>query len=522
MCTEQKILTGLLERRAVEAAIRELAEISDPAQLAERAGSIAGHGSTALSALIAALDTSDAQLRGGLGAALVALRLPREQVVGALRGAARGQDRSAQARLSALTILERFFDEPPDEALLAGLQSSEQVALQSLAELVHAMGQDPLAILEYLVQLGEQPPEVPPMLVQAIPAAPFSPHLITLLRMFAQDPDARLAEGALEQLGRLRVPAAARALAALAETLPPAQAQGAARGVRKLRLSGIAPGDAGEVSDAPWYVSGRSWRVLMSSVDGNGAQLVWFVGGAPDGEHAMLVNIVLDDARGLINAAGSFNLTAAELPPVKPVGSLFHFAVGEQAVPLLLLEAPFEVGRRAVQAALAVNWASGTPPPLAYRLFNLPIWLAAPSDDQPLPEAGDVAAGGEAVEPQATAGLWDHPAFWGWVVPVADDLSLVAARGSADRAALVTRLAQGRFTPGIVANYQRRLRRMAEWLALAGDAAEAALAHAAAEQLGVERPEASPFLRRLIEIGLQAGALARRQRVGRGDGAAGA
>jgi hypothetical protein len=514
MCAETKILTGLLERRALDAAIKELADISDPVQAAERADFIAGHGYAALAALISALDTGDAQLRGGLGQ--VAVRLPREQTVAALRGAARAQDRPPQARLTALTILERFFDEQPDPAVLVGLQTWEEMALQSLAELAGAMAQDPLAILEYLTQLSEQPPEVPHMILQAVPAAPPSAALMTLLRMLAQDPNARLAEAALEQLGRLRLPAAARGLAALAESAPPAAAALAARGLRKLRLSGVRPDDDSSADDAPWYAPGRSWRALISPVDGSGAQLVWFVGQAPADTHALVLNVVIDEARGLIHASGAPDLALSELPPAGPTGSLYHLAMGQQAAPLLLLEAPLEAGCRALRAALALNWSTGTPTPLAYRLLSLPVWLAAPAEGAaPAEAAAASAAPADPVEPAATGRLLDHPVFWGWALPVEDELSLAKQHNAdGDRVELVTRLARNRFTPGLVAAYRQRLGRMAEWLAVAGDAQAAALARAAAGQLAAAPPEESPFLRRLIEIGLQVVERSRRPRKG--------
>ncbi len=508
MCADSKILTGLLERRALEAAIGELAEISDPALLAERAASIAQQGNAALPALLAALDTDDPQLRGGLGQ--VAVHLPREQVVAALRGAARAQDSSPQARLTALTILERFFDEPPDEAVLAGLQNSDEIALGSLGELVRAMTQDPMAILEYLAQLAAQPPDVQRMILSAVPVAPSSPHLITLLRMLAQDSDPRLASDALEQLGRIRTPGAARALTALAATLPPSLAPLATRGVRKLRLSGALPtGD--DVADRPWVVPDRRWRVLMSPVDGAGAQFLWFIGHTPEEEQAVVLSVVTEDAHGLTSASGSLNIGLAELPSARPVGNLHHLAVGRRSIPLLLLEAPIEAGRRALQGALERNWESGAPTPLAYRLLNLPIWLAessgaaAPYMAEPSRETADEADGAGAVDSQDTAGLLDHPAFWGWAWPPDDESIRVAGRGAdAERSALVTRLVQSRFTPAIVSSYQRRLRRMAEWLALTGDAPAAALARMAGDQSAVLRPEDAPFFRRLVDIGLQA------------------
>lgn len=521
MCAESKILTGLLERRALESAIGELAAISDPGRLAEQAESIAQQGAPALAALIAALDTADPQLRGGLGQ--VALRLPREQVVAALRSAAHAHDRSLQARLSALTVLERFFDEQPDEALLASLQSSDEIALRSLSELVTAMTQDPLSILEYLVQLGQQPPEVQRMILQAIPAAPVSSHLVTLLRMFAQDPDPRLASDALEQLGRIRKPSAVRALTGLAATLPPPLATMATRGVRKLRMSGIALTDD-DATDAPWYMPALRWRVLMSPVDGIGAQLLWFVGHAPADEQALVVSVMLEDARGLTNASASLDVPSADLPPARPTGHLHHLAVGQPSIPLLLLEAPFETGRRALRAALAVNWESNTPTPLAYRLSSLPIWLAEPDEDGTL----SGAAPNELTGVGDTADLLNHPAFWGWVWPVEDrphpvtdsgetaassvePLSRAGGSAGDERAELVKRLVRSQFSPGVVASYRRRLARMVDWLALAGETSAAALAQAASDELGAGRPEESSFLCRLVDIGLQASKLAQRR-----------
>ena len=503
MCADSKILTGLLERRALEAAIGELAEISDPARLAEHAASIARQGNAALPALLAALDTDDPQLRGGLGQ--VAVHLPREQVVAALRGAARAQDRSPQARLTALTILERFFDEPPDEAVLAGLQSSDEIALGSLGELVRAMTQDPMAILEYVAQLAAQPADVQRMILNAVPAAPPSPHLITLLRMFAQDPDPRLANDALDQLGRIRTPGAARALTALAATLPPSLATLATRGVRKLRLSGALPtGD--DATDEPWFVPERRWRVLLSPVDGAGAQLLWFIGHTPADEQAVVLSVVIEDAHGLTFASGSLNIGLAELPPARPEGSLHRLAVGQHSVPLMLLEVPIEAGRHALRVALERNWESGAPTPLAYRLLNLPVWLAEPSGGaEPLRETADEADVAGAVDVQDTAGLLDHPVFWGWAWPLEEESVRIAGRGAdADRPALVTRLVKSRFTPAVASSYRRRLQRMAEWLALAGDAPAAALARTAGDQLAVLRPEDAPFCRRLVDIGLQA------------------
>jgi hypothetical protein len=75
MSGDAKVLTGLVERRALEAAFGELAAITSPTLQVDRAQEIAGRGAAALPVLLSLLDTSDPQLRGGLGQ--VAARLPR-------------------------------------------------------------------------------------------------------------------------------------------------------------------------------------------------------------------------------------------------------------------------------------------------------------------------------------------------------------------------------------------------------------------------------------------------------------
>ena len=109
MSGNARVLTGLLERRALEAAFGELAEITETDRQAQQAAEIARHGDTALPVFVALLDTADPQLRGGLGQ--VARQLDRNQIVATLRGVAHSSSSTAQARLTALTILDRFLKE---------------------------------------------------------------------------------------------------------------------------------------------------------------------------------------------------------------------------------------------------------------------------------------------------------------------------------------------------------------------------------------------------------------------------
>ncbi|PKO22657.1 MAG: hypothetical protein CVU38_08135 [Chloroflexi bacterium HGW-Chloroflexi-1] len=478
-----------MERRALEAAFGELAEITETDRQAQQAAEIARHGDAALPVLVALLNTADPQLRGGLGQ--VAMQLDRRQVVTTLRGVARSHTSSDQARLTALTILDRFLQEPVDEALLTGLSDSDAVARQSLSELTHAMANDPFSVIEYLNQLAEQPPEVPGMILAALPQMPPDPHLVTLLRMFAQGADPRVARNALDQLSRTRTVEAAVALASLTVTLPPHLAPLAERGLRKLRLSGVPAPTPGAVQ----------WHVLLSPVDGAGAQLAWFVG-TPDGDSpGRLLSILIRDPEGIVACFGSTAMSDAELPPLPAPDHPYTIPQPGDTPPITFLQVPFEVGYQAVQEALAWHWDAGTVPPLEYRLLNPLIWTNGQT-------AGDPGATIEAVAytPYQTAALLDHPAFtsWFWQAPALVDVAqqLGPRHDPAVRAARIAELAGAHFGPAVVASYQRRLHRMSTWLSLAAQPEAAALAAAAAEGLAGGPPETSPFLLRLIGIGL--------------------
>lgn len=502
MSTDAKVLSGLMERRALETAFAELAETSDLEALTHRAQELAQHGAPALKLLIQMLDTDNPQLRGGLGQ--VAKYLDRAQVVPLLKAVAASRTRSDLARLSAITILDRFLGEPVEDALLVGLAAPDQVALHSLRELVQAMAQDPMAIIEYLNQLNAQPPDVPHLLLAALPQMPGDPHLVTLLRVFAQAPDPRLAHDALEQLSRTRAPEAALALDSLRATLPPALASLAERGRRKLRLSGISISSAPSLAGVPWFVSNMRWRVLISPVDGTGAQLLWFIG-EPLGEaFATLISIVIQDPKGIVIASGTLKTPQTALPPARGEGSLHRIAGMQRRAPVMLVEASLEAGRQALREALTQNWASDTPTPLEYRLFNPLIWLAQ-AEEHPEGHLLQTLAAQNATRfgTAADASLLNHPAFFGWFWPTPNRQGLNKDPGS-DRSDAVTRVIRADFGPDIVASYARRLRRMAVWLTFAGEQQTASLAQTAAEQLSTEAPETCLFIRRLVEIGLDA------------------
>src|SRR5450756_210806 len=88
MTSSARVLTGLMERRALETAFAALSETTSLDQLVERAEAIVQRGSAAIPVLLSLLDTADPQLRGGLGH--VAARLDPEQIVPASARSRRG------------------------------------------------------------------------------------------------------------------------------------------------------------------------------------------------------------------------------------------------------------------------------------------------------------------------------------------------------------------------------------------------------------------------------------------------
>ena len=497
MSGNSKVLTGLMERRTLEAAFAALASAANAEEVARQADLIAGHGSPALPVLLARLDTDDPALRGGL--AQVALRLDRELVVAGLRGLASARDRSDRARLSALTILDRYLDEPIDDSLLTGIQDPDGVALRSLNELIAAMADDEAAVIEYLVQLAEQPPEVLGMILDAVPRMPPHPHLVTLLRMIAQGESPSRARTAIEQLGRFRIPEALSALDTLALTLAPTFSALAERGARKLRMSGV------RGAESPMAVAAANWRALISPVDGTGVQVIWFVHRAGGQATGTLLTVVTRDPDGVAACFGSNKVPVDRLPPDQPIGSIYTFSQGEDAPAMQLLESGFDPGRCVVRAALERHWASETLPPLEYRYFNPLLWNARPlAEAVPASEVGSYA-------PAQTAGLLDHPIFAGWFWR--DDAMFAAARRLKSGASIHTRarqigvVAAAHFSTEVVASYRRRLEAMADWLTLAAQPEIAALAQSAAKHISDSTPAESPFIRRLIGIGLDVAAV---------------
>jgi hypothetical protein len=408
---------------------------------------------------------------------------------------ARSRQHSEQARLTALTILDRFLHEPVDEALVGSLSSPEALAQQSLREVLHEMTRNPFSVIEYLNQLAEQPPDVAQMILNAIPSMPASPDLVTLLRMFAQGEDQSLAQIALAQLGRMRTADAALALSCLAATLPLQCAQLAERGLRKLQLSGMPPPSA-------HVGASLAWRALLSPVNGAGYQVIWFIGRSSAREHGTLFSVLTRDPDGIVSSFGSAEVPVDLLPAQRPLGTLHTVAQTPDMPPITFVEVAFDAGRQAVREALALNWQDGKPTPLEYQLLNPLIWSTkfSPPAEFPLIPDGREYTAAEAIK------VLQHPAFanWFWQDPALSEAAHELGREPSleARQAWVTKLANSKFKPQVISSYQRRLRGMARWLMLASQPEMAARAQALADQLGTSEPADSLFVRRMVSLGL--------------------
>lgn len=486
-----KIITTFQNRLEMDAAVRSLGETSGDWELRQAALEIAQrYGDKVLPALLAALDTANPQLRGGLGH--LAKRLDKDAAVAALRAAALNRGLSDQARLTAITILERFLEVAPDDAMYAGMAAPEQLALHSLREVLADAQSDPMVLVEYFRQLEAEPPDVQLTMARAARLLEGAQG-VELLSMFAQGAVQSAALEALQTLGMIADPAAAAALQGITPSLPPELRRQAERALQKLRLRGVAV----PAQDAP----PEEARCLASAVNGEGQQMLWFFLPQADGADGDVLETLISQQQGIVAAAGRRAVEADALPERQAPGALLQGG-GDQP---LLLEAGIDYGRRRLLAALARTWAAEQPTPLPYRLLGPQLWRwTRPAPAAPLPDSA--AAGRE-----DTVKLLQHPALGAWFlqsraiyaraekvltgaeVPTHEAFTQMIAQ------TLQEALDSGDLSPAAL---RANLEAMVEWFTLAGDGPHADLALAAAQTVE-EDPASHPLLLLMSELGLR-------------------
>ena len=508
----QKIITTLHERRQIEADLRDMLTSTSDADLRRRAGQIAALGSQVIPAVIGALvalSKVDDRLLKALGT--VAAYLDRDEIVQALRRVVLEPGYTDQSRVGAMTILERFLDQEPDEELLAGLSNPEEVAISSLEEVLARAEWDPSVLAEFVQRLDRQEPDIVLAVAEALQAVG-DRRAVDLLRMMAQDVRAEIAARALHALASLRIPEAAEALRALIPVTAPDLRPLAERSLRKLQFAGVPL--------QPMSPPDPDWRALIGPVDGLGRRSVWFIRGSRQSRQFKFLNILLSDRAGAVEAAGHGQVPALMLPPWRGPGYLHDIPLSGGSEPsetygtsvLLMLEVSFDLGRRLVLEALDSNRATQIPIAGPLRLFSPWLWDVTGAEALPPRRVPQLGPEDRALS-ETSDWLLDHPAFGTWVlhgeqlIHAAQDLSQRPEGHSqaGHLEAWVTRLAADLFAEPLVAQVlSQRLEAMSEWLLLAGDEPRACLALAAAQRFAGGAPHKHPLIRAMVRRGLEA------------------
>jgi hypothetical protein len=486
-----KIITTFQNRLEMDAAVRSLGETSGDWELRQRAVEIAQrYGDKVLPALVAALDTSNPQLRGGLGH--LAKRLDKDAAVTALRAAALNRGLSDQARLTAITVLERFLEAPVDDAMYAGMAAPEQLALRSLQEVLTDAQTDHMVLIEYFRQLGQEPPDVQLTMVKAARLLEGAQG-VELLSMFAQEPARPVAVEALQTLGMIADPAAATALQGVTPSLPPELRQQAERALQKLRLRGVAVPALTAPPDGA--------RCLASAVTADGHQMVLFYLPQADEAGGDMLEVLISQQQGIEAAAGRRKVEAGSLPERQAPGTLLQGSADQP----MLLEAGFDYGRRRLLAVLPNTWAGEQPTPLPYRLLGPQLWRWARPAPAVLPDEAASASRADTIR------LMQHPAMGSWFlqsraiyaraeqVLTGSEVPTHEAFAQMIAETLQEALDSGDLAPSAL---RANLEVMMEWFTLAGDAQHAGLAQAAAQTVE-EDPASHPLLLLMSELGLR-------------------
>lgn len=506
---KSRIITTLRERRAIEAAMRQLGQVAGETELRAHARRIAHQGDQVLPAVLGMLDTANPQVRTGLG--WVAIYLYERQpnaVVDALRAAALDRQRTDQARVTAITLLERFLQQAPDESLYAHLANPQALMLNSLHEVLAAAQDSPFVYLDYLKQLEAQPLEVAIDLIDAMNQLEPAQRL-DLLHLLAQDPREVVAVNAVHALGRIRLPGTAHTLQLLLPAAAPPVRPQVERNLRKLQLSGV-PGQP--LPEVP-----AGWRAMVSGMDGHGNYAIWFVAPAPLPSGTLykpnevdFVGIVASDDRGIRRCFANATMPDVRIPAPHTIGTLGQILIPHSDQPLTLLEAPFDYARLLVSTAAQRNGDSHNPTPHDYRLLNQVIWQFAPPQLPALPEIppmpSDLAV---ASLRHQSATLLAQRVFSTWflhsisVYDAAERVMRAYPNTSPPLDEILMQLVITHFDETSITTYRRRLQMMVGWLALAGDLTTAALARHLATSLREPADLTHPFFFELAFIGVE-------------------
>jgi hypothetical protein len=515
---QRRIITKLRERRQIEADLRNMLAASSELEFRRLAQRVASLGSQVIPAIVGNLDQADAMMLMALGT--VATYLDHDEVSEALRRAVHQPRRTDQGRIGAMTILERFLDQPPDDDLLASLADPQGAALSSLEDVLADAETNTAILVEHVQGLDRQEPDVVLAVVRAMRAIAgeqSSPEggvrAVEPLRMLAQDVREEIAAAALQALGTIRLNQAARALQTLIPIVAPSLRALVERLVRKLQFSGV------EVESLP--LPEPVWRALVSPIDGLGQQSVWFIQENNLDDHARFLNVLLSDRAGAVEAVGHANVSALALPPRRSLGYLHDIALPDSTGAILMLETTFDLGRRLVLEGLAHNRETQIPVAGVLRLLSPWLWAYAGETVLAARVLPEIGAGDEA-QLSSSPRLVTHPALATWTART--EATLQAAQEALqhptwDQEVWVRRLAGESFKePALQQILSQRLTAMSEWLLLAGDLEGSRLALVAAQAFPKVSSQEHPFVQALVRRDLELASFMLRQQSGLVDG----
>jgi hypothetical protein len=517
-----KVITTLRERWQIDQEIQAMLQVRSQQEFADRARRVAACGDQVIPVLLRRLDHADAQTLSALGV-ISSLYPQREQILNKLYGAAADLDRPDRGRVSAMLILERFLDQEPDPYLISTLDDPQFMAVESIKEMIREGERDPRMLLEYTRTLAGQPLETIEGVIQTLIEVG-QERAVPALCLLAQDDQDALGEAALLALGRLHHPQVARGLQSILPLLSAERRALGERSLLKLRLK--------QVPVHPLLPVDSSWRALVSPIDGEGSQIVWFIGQPDEQGLCRFAGFSINDDEGIRQVYGHVDVPADTLPKRRLPGHVHNVTLQEgsrgegrrspdgmargSGMLLHMLETDFDYGRYLVREGQARNEQQGRPVPVEYRLFGPWLWQyddaqVRSSRWKGVGSTGLTGSGGSAESLAETARLLSHPVFRGWVaygesvleyaIAALRPSPLIIGSGRGDSPAT---LALSYFDRAMIERVRSRLTTMSEWLVRAGDMRTARLAILTAETLAMVSPAEHPFTRAMIELGLRA------------------
>ena len=510
-------IVNFQQRRQLEQAFAALAQSGSEAEVLSVARKLVNDFPAAaiIPLLVKNLDTVNSQLRGGLHR--LAALLPQEEMTTTLSAVVADQQRSPQARMTALSIAEQALGLELPTALISDLGDSDNAAMESLREAVAAGKQNRHIFLEYVLQMQQHDEEIAFLVLDALHRLPAEDR-VELLRLIAQDARPTVAGAALIHLERLirsdaspaTVAATLRALHILQFALTGTLRQQAERALRKLRM-------AGKRYDPP---ATEGWRALLSPAEINGSQSLWLIR-RPAGEllDGSLLGFVLNLNAGVLRVFASENLARDLLPDAHPLGTLVNVNTDEGGS-MTLLEVPFAYGQWLAQQALALHQTGKVTLPLSseFTLYNDLFWQFAPPEvdeeikqllQRPTTEPGVTSPTTEQLAAYTQA-FFAHPAQEGWAAQGRALMQMIRKPLQIPRELPVTEVVQLLLREltkwpeqaTLQAALAAGLRTQAGWLHYAGSPALAQQAHLLATYTQHAPLDQNPVLIHLLVISL--------------------